>query len=70
MSATQTKRDNRVELVHIGILLGGLLVIINASFELMSPETPLIYPLLIATVWTVGYYGFVKLLPRSLSGQP
>ena len=67
---TQTARDKRVELVHIVILLAGLLGIIQWTIETASPDTPVIYPLGAAFVWTLVYYTIVKSLPRKWSGQP
>lgn len=69
MTPQQTNRDKWVELVHIAVLLGGLLIILDVTVRHLGPTTPLLYPLVVGCVWTLGYYGFVKLLPRSLSGQ-
>lgn len=66
----QTQRDKRVELVHIGILVAGLVAINQWMFTRMSPDTPLLYPLGAAFVWVLVYYTFVKSLPRKWSGQP
>lgn len=53
--------------IHAGILLIGLWFGIEVAFR---ENWTLLFTLCILTLWTLGYYGFVKMaLPARLSGQ-
>jgi len=62
----QTKRDRRVELIHITVLILGMFIILET---MIKPDQPIIIPLSVALIWTILYWMFVKIIPRKYSGQ-